>query len=137
MNPEAPKDLTAEAIQHFHKTIETHPKVATIKVPKDHMEALTNEVMRLRRSQGVPIPHQSPMQLIETADMQLSAGIEALLTLHTQTVHTVVVVLNEIERVKAHVGMTTAAPTKQEEAPANGEAKAEDAPAAEAQATTA
>ncbi len=118
-------DLAAEAVAEFFATIETHPNVVNVKTAKAKMQALCDELLAHRRDKAIPIAHQTPQQLLDTISRQQGAAHAGLMVF--------------LARLGNQVGQLTAViesamqPVK--EAPANGEAKAEDAPAAEAQAT--
>ncbi len=118
-------DLAAEAVAEFLATIETHPNVVNVKTPKAKMQALCDELLAHRRDKAIPIPGQTPQQLLETISRQQGAANAALMVFLAR-------LGNQVGHFSAVIDAAMQPVT---EAPANGEAQAEDAPADEAQVT--
>lgn len=108
---EAPKeDLAGDAIAEIMHVFETHPHVVNVKVGRDRAKALVEELLAHRRDKAIPVPHQSPQQLLETITAQHAASHAAMMMFLT--------------RVANHVGHLTELVMRSQEAK-SGETKDE------------
>lgn len=78
------EDLAGDAIGEILAVLETHPHVVNVKVKAERAKALVDELLAHRREKAIPLPHQSPQQLLETITAQHAAAHAALMMFLTR-----------------------------------------------------
>lgn len=72
------KDEVFEGIRQIESAVGQHPNVVNVKIEKSKALALVAEVRRLRELNAVPMPDQSPEELLGTFARQSGAANAAL-----------------------------------------------------------
>lgn len=127
MSEETKEDLADLAYREIVEIHDSMPNAKSIRIPRDRIRQLAEEWRAQRIELGKATSTRSPMELIDQIAQHQAAAHTKLLQLIAWQIRVQDGQLREMDEMRKKLD-------EMKEAPANGEAKAEDAPAAEAQA---